>query len=379
VSESSGLKASKHAILLPLVFVGILLAKTVLFSYLFSAGLVSDEIYYVTSARYVLYKLGLLPEFNPPVSSSYTVENNTILINATINDNLLGLNILGGSYNWLNFEHPITVKLIYAIIYLLTGSVVAIRVVQLTFSAFVLFLMFRYFISRYGVKAIVPLTILVVADGTYHHLMHLAFLDTLMIDVLLLGTYFMLEKRDLLGSILIAMTPLFKEVAIIFSLAVLLYLYTTGKHHLLKQTVLVTVASVVVGYAPYLFFVPPEQIIGAIIGAINIVDPFACSYACLLTFSFKWGVFDFTPFFAWIWFAGLASATFKEAKGISSINEEAVPYALSLSLILFLAVIQFKRAVYPFYFAPVIVLSIFPMKDLEDFFILFLKRRFFIH
>jgi len=358
--------SSRVPTLLVATFLVAFIVKVFFFSYIFSDYLVSDEVYYVTSAKYILHLLNLLPEFKPPVESTYRVENGTILINATVNERMYGINLLGGEYNWLNLEHPITVKLIYALIYLPTRSVVAIRIVQLAFSAVVLFLLFKHLVSKYGLKAVTPIVLVLLLDGTYYHLTYLAFLDTLMLDVLLLGVYFVLTGRRLLGAAMIAMTPLFKEVGLVFAFAAVLYFYLLDELRIVRVVLVASVLSVLAGYAPYLLFADPQQVLRSVGAAMGIADPFACKYLCMFTLRYRWSAFDFCSAFLWIWIAGIAALALKVRRGLAVEREELLPYFISLVTVLFFSMVQFVRAVYPFYFAPVVVLSIFPAKDLEE-------------
>jgi len=366
--------SNKVFTLIALVFVASIFIKIFFFSYIFNDNPISDEMYYITSAKYILYKFGLLSEFKPPVESTFRVENGTIVINATVNDNMCCMNLLGGEYNWLNLEHPITIKLIYSGIYFLMKSVIAIRLVQLVVSLTILFLLFKYFISRYSLKAIIPIVILILLDGTYYHFTYLAFLDTLMISILLLGVYFVLNRRQLLGAILIGLTPLFKEIGIVFAFAILLYFYLLDEMKIVRLTLVVSILSVVIGYGLYLLFASPQQILCSIRNIVGISDPFACKYLCMFTLRYRWSAFDFCSFFLWIWIAGIVALYLKTHYRFTIEREELLPYFIALVLLMFLAFVQFMRAVYPFYFAPIIALSIFPVKDVEEILIVICRR-----
>jgi len=368
--------SNKASVLIALVFIAFISVKIFFFSHIFNDGLISDEIYYVTSAKYILYSLGLLPEFKPPVESTFKVENGTIVINATANENIYGINLLGGMYNWLNLEHPIAVKLIYSAIYFLTRSVVSIRFVQLVISLAVLFLLFRYFVSRYSLKAVIPIAILILLDGTYYHLTYLAFLDTLMLNLLLLGIYFVLKKKHMIGVILIGLTPLFKEVGIVFVFATMLYFYLLNDSKTVKLALAVSMLSIVVGYGSYLLFADPQQVLRAIGSIAGIMDPFACKYLCMFTLRYRWSAFDFYSFFLWIWIAGIVALSLKLRCGFAIEREELLSYFIALVYMLFLAFVQFMRSIYPFYFAPFIVLSIFPAKDVEELVLIVCQKLF---
>jgi len=293
-----------------------------------------------------------------------------------MSEGALGINLLAGNYSWLNTEHPIGVKFIYAVIYFFTGSAVAIRFLQLAFSLVVLFILYRHIISEYSMRAVIPLVILLLLDGTFYHFTYLLFLDTLMLNVLLLGIYFMLKKRYSHAAFLFGLTPFFKEVAVVFVFAVLIYLYLRDDMKSLRLALATSIASIAVGYGTYLFFTTPQEIANSLLAITIIQDPFACESLCLFTLRFVWSLFDFYPLYLWIWFAGIIALALKEVKGLRVTPEETLPYFVVIIYILFLALVQIKRSVYPFYFASAVALSVFPFKDVEDVIAEYFKSNF---
>ena len=368
--------------LLSLAFVATILVKTLFFSHLFSDGFVFDEIYYVTSARYIYHRLGLYSGFRPPIVGNTTVYNNTIIIDVSVSSGLITIPINLGRYNWLNVEHPILGKIVIGAILLASGdSLVLTRIALLAFSAITVFLFSRRVLEKYGLLSLVGMALVAALDWCYYHFTYLAVLDTLMIDCILISLYFLLDGRYREGIIFMSLSIAFKEIAVAFALGLVLYMVLRGRGRDAITLLLASATALAIGYGLYTVFVPLHMVVGSLISLASIVDPFACKNLCLTGLEYTWGMFKLYTPLVWLWFAGLACLAVEERVKGEVENSKYIPFSVALVYILFVVFIGYKRAIYPFYYAPLIILlpTITPSFSILADIFLCLKRRYALY
>lgn len=347
---------NKLATLLSLAFVTAILIKVLFFSYIFSSNFIFDEVYYVTASRYIYHLLGLYPEFHKPIEANITKSGNTIIIEASANS-LPVLNIGLSSYNWINIEHPILGKLIIGALLLATGdNLVLVRIILLACSLLVLFFFSRKVVLKYGSMSLVGMAIVALFDWVYYHFTYLAVLDTLMIASLLVTLYFLIDERYLTSVAFMSLSVAFKEVAMVFAVGVFLYMTLRRKWKKSLMFLLVPLVALLASYGANAVFTDLRTVLNALTGLTLVLDPFACTNLCLLPLEYVWGIFKLYTPLVWIYFVGVLCLALKESKKGSLSDAEYIPYFMAFVYILFLAVVALKRAIYPFYYAPLIAM-----------------------
>jgi len=351
-------------IVFPIIVVSIIVFRAIFSGLILHQYFVSDEIYYGYSGQYIYYKLGLIPSFTPPYTSSNltsTSGNETVNINLTIDLNTpIGfVNLLGANINWLNTEHPILAKLVYGLLILTLGPVYG-RFFLLAVSSIALFLFTREIVRQYKYYSIPPLLLFVALSGTYIHLTYMYFLDTLMITFLLLSVWAHLRNKKTLSMIFSALSIASKEMAILFIIPFIPY-YLKSKTTYEKTLPLISIIlGLTIGYAPYLLFVPPNTLLNSIRGMTTIKDPFACQALCLFDIKASWALFTIiVPITLWIWL--LSPLLIKETE------QDIKPLLLTgVITILAYSIIGVSRSIYVFYYAYLEVLEVIPLTQLTQ-------------
>lgn len=196
-----------------------------------------------------------------------------------------------------------------------------------------------------------------------------------MIAFLLLSLSFFLSKRR--GTLLfLSLAVASKEIAVIFTFPFALFLYLCRKEKRRAISyIIVPVIALLLSYMLNLIFASPIEIINKIRGMVWVFDPFACKNLCLFSLKEEWGPFILFPFLVWIWLFGVVVKMMEKKE-----DEWIVPYFLAIIYILCITFISFSRAVYIYYYAPIVCLTAVPFADVflfcKNFFKALNGRRF---
>ena len=324
---------------------------------MFSGNCVSDEVYYVSGAKFLLYKLGLVPVFSPPIKTSIETISGTVVISVSEAGNSM-LNILT-TYDWRNLEHPALAKLLIgALLLASSGSLVVARLVVLFFSLLAFFVLSFAVLKLRGWAGAVALGVFLLFDWTAVHFTYLLVLDTFMLMFLMLSTALFLDGRKWRSLAFLSLSVACKEVGLLASLAFAIYLYLRGRERDALLFFLVPVLALGASYSVNFLVASPHDVLKALSGLGVVEDPFACKLACFLGLRIAWGPFLFYPFFIWVWFAGML-VRIAEGREDSTL----LPYFIGFLFIAGTVVISLARSVYVYYYAPVVLLSVFPLSD----------------
>jgi len=354
--------ARRFDIIIASVAVVVLILRAVLCGYILSPQLLSDETYYVTSAKYIFYLVGVLRNFTlsgaSPENISVENVNGTPRIHISVNltEPVGWIQLLPNIqlYNWLNIEHPIFAKLVYGAL-VITLGVIGGRIMLLALSAISVFLFLREIVKRYRLYAVPAIIVFVALSNVYLHLMYLYFLDTFMITFLLLTMWSIMRDDHSKATIFMMLAIASKEIAIIYLVPLLIFVALKKKERTTLLYILSIVVGLIIGYAPYLLFTSLDSLLRSIIGMAGIKDPFACRALCLFDVEARWGLFKIYMIpFLWIWFALPLLIKFAE--------REMMPlYFTGIFALVVYAVISFSRSVYIYYYGFLEPLSVLPM------------------
>ncbi|MEM2734566.1 MAG: hypothetical protein QXJ19_07400 [Candidatus Bathyarchaeia archaeon] len=349
------------------VLVGALIAKSLIFSshVLFSPRYISDEVYYVPAGKYFMYKFGFLPEFKPPVSVTVREVGGTSIFDCIpLESEAAGIVIRASAYNWANIEHPAFAKLVYGVLICALGKLILLRLFLLAFSS-VLFAFFFYtLISEYDIFGVISISVFLLLDGVVYHFTYLAFLDTLMLSLLLLSVSMFL-RGNMYAAIPLALTAASKETAVVFTIPFSIFLFLRGKRRWALIYLFAVICACALSFALNMVAASPSQIVETIFGMSRIFDPYACKNICLLSLREEWGIFILYPALLWLWLAGIV-IKLREEPGRET---WLLPYLISLTNMAFVASASFLRSVYVFYYAPALALSPILIADLTKYFV----------
>ena len=347
-----------------LIVVALLVFKVLFFTPIFREHLLFDEYHYVTAGKYIFYKLGILPDFKPPYESEITYSNNTIFINVTLHSEPVFIFIPHLRSDWYNLEHPILAKLVFGFLLFTCNSIILTRLVLLMASTIVLLVFTYTLLKRYGVGVLMGFSILLLADWVYVHFMYLAVLDTLMIMFLVLSITLLYMRRYRLSILFLSLACAVKGIALVATISYAVYFVFTRNKRYVVASILVPLVALVLSYAVYLFFVDPMKLLSYIQGLMNIST--MRRELWILGLESTWGLFRLYTPLVWIWFPGLiAFIGLHRDEKVDPL--EVLPYLLSMLYLLLVVVLAFKRAIYPYYYAPLIILIAYPVKDLYCF------------
>lgn len=352
--------------MITLIIVLLFVAKVLFFTPIFQERLLFDEFYYVTSARYIMYKLGLTSGFEPPIVTRVRLENNTYIVDVTVNSNVSFINLFTGSYNWFNLEHPVLAKLLIGVLILFYDSLVFIRLALLSVFLFSLALIIYERVKRRIIAPVAGFLTILFMDWVSVHFMYLAVLDTIMLVFLLLSIFMLHRKHYALSIIFLSFACASKEIAIVFTIPYIVYFGATGSKDKAWLSLLLPISFLGGSYAFYLAFIEPGELIASICGLGTIHDPFACNNLCLLGLIEKWGLFTlFTPLI-WLWLIGLLVFIVSN-RDRNADPEDYFPYFLFLTYFLVVVLLAFKRSIYPYYYAPLTLLVFYPVETIVSF------------
>ena len=321
-------------------------------------SLVSDELYYVTAARYILYRLGLAGEFTPPFEVEVAGGDGTIVVYATLHGGFAVVDLVWSEWHWLNPEHPLTGKLVYGLILSVCGCIARARLVVLAFSLASLGVLVYTLTRRCGVGVAVCTLPVLAVDWVYVHLTYLLVLDTLVLALLLYSLAAAYRGRYSLALAPLTLACSVKGFAVVYAIAYTLFYALLGRWRLALAATTLPLLALAAGYAGNLAFAEPGEVVEAIRNMMGVVDPLAHRRLWLLGVWSEWGVFRlFTPL-VWVWFAGVASLALTRRR----INPvDALPYLLTLTCIIAVTLLACVRAVYPYYYATAVALSPIPL------------------
>ncbi|MEM1587282.1 MAG: hypothetical protein QXX99_07550 [Candidatus Bathyarchaeia archaeon] len=358
--------AGEWRLIVTVALAGALLAKSLIFSsyILFSPRYISDEIYYVSAGKYFMHKLGVLPEFKPPISAGIITTNGTVTFDyMPLESEAVGISVRASSYNWANIEHPALAKIVYGALICILRNIILLRFALLIFSLVIFSLFFYTLISKYDMLGVASVAIFLLLDGVVHHLTYLAFLDTLMLALLVLSITMFLrgDKRAVIPFMFMAAS---KEVAVVFAIPFSLFLFLRREVRWALIYIFVATYACAFSFALNIVAASPFQIIETVAGMSRIIDPYTCKSACLLSLREEWGMFILHPALLWLWFPGLAVKMKERPKQ----DVWLLPYFLSLTSIIFVALVSLIRSVYVFYYAPALALSPIAIADIIKYF-----------
>jgi hypothetical protein len=338
--------------------------KVLFFTPIFDDALLFDEYYYVTSGRYIFHLLGVIENFTPPIETEVQISNNTIFVNATLHTKVLFLDIFSGTYNWLNLEHPILGKLVIGILILITDSLPAMRTVMLMATLTSIWLLLYVLYKRYGLAVLPGVIVFLLFDWVAVHFMYLGVLDTLMLLSLVVSIAFLFRGNPKLSIAFLSLAAAFKEIAVLFTVPYALYFGFKKTYRYSVYALLLPAIFLAASYGAYMYFTDLESILLGIKGLGHVEDASACTYFCLASLEFKWGLFKLYTPLIWIWWVAVVIVILKHGDDKIIDPLELFPYYLALTYMLAVVILDFKRAVYPFYYAPLTLLVVFPLKDL---------------
>jgi len=348
------------------VAVVVLVLRAIFCGYVFSQQLLSDEIYYVTSAKYVLYLIGFIGDFTSPTAQhnvSFTVEtvNGTVRMHFTVNLTepagwiRLFPYVPEQSTDWLGAGHPIFAKLVYGVLVQTFGTVGG-RLALLVLSAVSAFLFLRETVKRYKLYTVPAVALFVLLSGTYVHLMYLYFLDTLMIAFMLLAAWSVMRGKHSEAAAFMALAVASKEAALLYLVPLIGFELARRSRKVVALYIFGAIVGIATGYAPYLLFVSPDTVVRNVAAMVEIKDPYACRALCLLDgIEARWSLFKiYVVLFLWIWFAVPLLIKYAE--------KDVVPlYFTGLFVLLAYTLLGFRRSVYVYYYGYFEPLSVLPI------------------
>jgi len=356
----------KVDIVVALVAVTVLVVRAVSGGYIFTPIPFSDEVYYITSANYLLHLAGIIRNFTPPptpfsnvsISIESTGETPRVYISVNLSEPAGWIMIFPNNQNidWLGAGHPMLAKLVYGVLANTVG-IVAGRFVLLAVSAATLFLFLREIVRRYRLYSVPAIAVFVAFANVYPHLMYLYFLDTLMLVFLLLSAWSIMRGRHAAAAAFMALAAASKEAATIYLLPAIGLEMLRGNRKATALFIAGLVAGLIAAYAPYILFAAPDVLVREVTTMATVKDPYACRALCLLDgFTVRWGIFKLYVVFLWIWFA--APILVRQAE-----RELQSLYFSGIGSILMFALLGFSRSIYVFYYAFLEPLSVIPLSS----------------
>lgn len=331
---------------------------------------ISDESYYVVSSKLLTSRIFGF-NYTPPYTVNLTVNNGTTTISISVGEwkyPAIGVPV----YDWRNLEHPGLAKLIYGVIYIITGSLPGLRIALLLLSS-IAYGVFAYaVVKKYWLHGVLALAVFLLVDKLVVHFTYLVFLDTLMITLLLLAVAaYMLGKRRI-SLVFLSLSAMCKIPGAVPALA---FAGVEYKKHGLKKALLFLVVPTVALIASYginMVFASPTEVINAVRSISTVRDYTSCATPlCLFALEEQWGFLVLTPPLIWLWIILLVARSLASEKEL--LMEKNIVLLVSLLNILFTVVTAITRAIYVFYYLPAAALSPVAVAELVEY--LYRSRR----
>lgn len=354
------------------VFIVVLVKPFIIYqNTVFYGSYLSDEFYYIPAGMLLLSRITGIP-YSPPYEVNISVVNGTTTISIDATRAEIPMIFLPG-YDWRNLEHPAFAKLVYGVIYYLTGEQVSLfRIVLLVISS-VFYGIFAYAVAkRFGLFGVAGIAMLLAVDRLTLWYSFIGFLDTLMVSFLLGAVAFYLLDMKKTSLTLLSLSAACKLPGVIPAIA---FSITEYHRKSLKNAILfliIPALSLVASYMINLVFASFSEIIRSVTAMSMIVDVSTCTPLCLFALEENWGGIVLYPVFVWVWFGALFTKVLLNDRLFTERN---IATSIAVVYILFIVATAARRTVYVYYYLPVVALSSIAIAEILE----FLYRKTKIH